>query len=810
MRAEPKHWSAAIRSPDGLPILNDVLRRRAAEQPERVGYTFLADGETESEHLTYGELETRARAVAVALREQAAPGDRAVLLFPPGLDFVAGFFGCLYAGVVAVPLVPPSFRKGASRLRAVLEDCSPRVVLTTSTLAGRAGAEEWREVSWLALDEIADGAEAAWVDPGAGPETVAFLQYTSGSTGEPNGVVVTHGNLAYNEEAIRTTFGQSEGSRIVGWLPLYHDMGLIGNVLQPLWVGAPCTLMAPVSFLQRPRRWLEAISRYRATTSGGPNFAYDLCVRKVPPAEREGLDLSCWDVAFNGAEPVRAATLERFAEAFSGAGFSRRAFSPCYGLAEATLLVSGTSHGNEHRTLTLDAGALGRHEIAGPGGGEAEVVLTGSGAPAADQDALVVDPETRRATAPDRVGEIWVRGPSVARGYWGREGVSEETFAAHLASGEGPFLRTGDLGFLADGELFVTGRLKDLIILRGRNLYPHDIETTVDGCHSSLRPGCAAAFSRDEDGEERLVVVQELAPRTREIDPAAAEEVAEAVRRAVADDHEAQVHELVLIRAGALPKTTSGKIRRRACRELLLAGELPVLARSRLDTGAADVTRRTAAATGPDPATLRALAPAERTAVLAAWLESTCARILGVDVDPGRPLPALGLDSLAAIELGHEIETAVGAAPSLSDLLAGATVAGLAADLERRVGRPAPIAMAAGSEAEEPEAGDHPPSCGQESLWFLERLAPGSGAYHLTGAARIAPPFDRGAFERALRRLSVRHAVLRTVLTVDGDRLVQRVLPELAPEVTWEEAPEASETAARERLAEIQIGRAHV
>ena len=808
MRAEPKHRSAAIRPPDGLPTLNDVLRRRAAEQPERVGYTFLADGETESERLTYGELETRARAVAVALRERAAPGDRAVLLFPPGLDFVAGFFGCLYAGVVAVPLVPPSFRKGASRLHEVLDDCSPRVVLTTSTLAGRADAadaEEWTEASWLALDGIDDGAGDDWADPGAGPETVAFLQYTSGSTGEPKGVVVTHGNLAHNEEAIRTTFGQDEGSRIVGWLPLYHDMGLIGNVLQPLWVGAPCTLMAPVSFLQRPRRWLEAISRYRATTSGGPNFAYDLCVRKVPPGEREGLDLSCWEVAFNGAEPVRAATLERFAEAFSGAGFSRCAFSPCYGLAEATLLVSGKSHREAHRTLSLDAGALGRHEVAGAGDREAEVVLTGSGAPATDQDVLVVVPETRRAAAPDRVGEIWVRGPSVARGYWGRADASEETFSAHLAGGEGPFLRTGDLGFLADGELFVTGRLKDLIILRGRNLYPHDIETTVDGCHPSLRPGCAAAFSRDEDGEERLVVVQELEPRTRKIDPAAAEEVAEAVRRAVADEHEAQVHELVLIRAGALPKTTSGKIRRRACRERLLAGELPVLARSRLGAGA-DVARRTATVTGPDPVELRALAPAERTAVLAAWLESACARILGVDVDPNRPLPALGLDSLAAIELGHEIETAVGAAPSLSEFLAGATVAGLAADLARRVGRTVPAATAAGPEAEELESGDHAASCGQESLWFLERLAPGSGAYHLTGAARIAPPLDRGAFERALRRLSARHAVLRTVLTVDGDRLVQRVLPKLAPEVAWEEAPETSETEARERLAEI-LGR---
>ncbi|MGH9362673.1 MAG: fatty acyl-AMP ligase, partial [Thermoanaerobaculia bacterium] len=352
--------------------------------------------------------------------------------------------------------------------------------------------------------------------------------------------MVTHGNLLHNEAMIAAAFGQSASSVIVGWLPLYHDMGLIGNVLQPLFVGATCILMSPTDFLQQPWRWLDAISRYRASTSGGPNFAYELCVQKIGAEQRAGLDLSSWEVAFNGAEPVRHDTMERFARAFSPCGFRREAFYPCYGLAEATLFVSGGGKGRAPLVMAVESPALERHQVA-PAAPESPSgrALVGCGRPWMGQEVAIVDPESHRRCAPGQVGEIWVAGPSVAAGYWRQPEATEQDFRARLAdTGEGPFLRTGDLGFVHAGELFVAGRLKDLIILRGRNLYPQDIERTAEGSHPALRPGCGAAFSVDVEGEERLVVVQEL-DRNREDE---AEAAAGAVRRGVAEEHEAQVY----------------------------------------------------------------------------------------------------------------------------------------------------------------------------------------------------------------------------------------------------------------------------
>ncbi|HWN44200.1 MAG TPA: fatty acyl-AMP ligase, partial [Thermoanaerobaculia bacterium] len=434
----------------------DVVRERAGRLGERCAFTFLGDGDTPTERLTYAEVDRKARSIAADLQRRGAQGERVLLLFPPGLDFVTAFLGCLYAGAVAVPAYPPSPGRGTGRLRSLLEDAKPRLALTTPPLLPRVE----REVEGaVALEGLLP---EDWRPPAVGPDSLAFLQYTSGSTSTPKGVRVTHGNLIANERAIQHAFGQSEESVVVGWLPLYHDMGLIGNVLQPLWCGATCVLMSPLSFLQRPRRWLEAIGRFRGTTSGGPDFAYSLCVRKIPPAEREGLDLSSWRVAFNGAEPVRAATLDAFAEAFAPCGFHREAFYPCYGLAEATLFVSG-----------------GDPEVAPRVSGN----LVSCGRAWPGERITVVDPETGRELPAGEEGEICVSGPSVADGYW--EG---ESF--------GGFLRTGDLGRLdEDGELFVTGRLKDLIVVRGRNIYPHDVERTAEESHPALRPGGGAAFS---------------------------------------------------------------------------------------------------------------------------------------------------------------------------------------------------------------------------------------------------------------------------------------------------------------------------
>jgi acyl-CoA synthetase (AMP-forming)/AMP-acid ligase II len=591
--------------------LVELGRARAESLGDQPLYTFLPDRPGEDEDvLSFAGLDLRARAIAAALERLGAGGQRALLLYPPGLEFVAAFFGCLYAGVVAVPAYPPRSARTLPRLLEIARDARPAVALTTAGLKTAIGAlaSQVPDLSALRLaatDEVPLGQADAWRDPGVSGSTLAFLQYTSGSTAAPKGVMVTHGNLLHNEEMIRQAFGQAADSVIVGWLPLYHDMGLIGNVMQPLYLGARCLLMSPIAFLQSPKRWLEAISHFRATTSGGPNFAYDLCARKVSPADRAGLDLSSWDTAFNGAEPVRAETMARFAETFGGCGFQEKAFFPCYGLAEATLFVTGGAGAGAARgtprVAAFHRGLLEAGEARLlPADDPASRVLVSCGRAWLGQDLAVVDPESSTLAGDGKVGEIWVRGPSIAQGYWHRPGETAETFDGRLAPRQAPgqagvseseqdappFLRTGDLGFLDGGELFVTGRLKDLIIIRGRNLYPQDIELTVERSHPALRAGCGAAFSVEIGSEERLVVVHEL-ERTGTADdsplePGGVEAIADTVRQAVAEQHEAQVQQVVLLRAGTIPKTSSGKIQRRACRAALLAGRLTVLGASAL------------------------------------------------------------------------------------------------------------------------------------------------------------------------------------------------------------------------------------
>ena len=741
-------------SPQTRPAtLTSLLGFRAAEQPEREAYVFLSDagehaGEKTAARLTWGELDRRARAIAIALRESLQPGDRALLLYPPGLEFVAAFFGCLQAGVVAVPAYPPRLHdRSQTRLRAIARDAEPRAALTTSAILAALAESplpELAAVRWIATEGLAgSGTEL----PEPDPESVAFLQYTSGSTATPKGVMVTHANLVHNERMIGEAFDQDESSVVVGWLPLYHDMGLIGNVLQPLHAGARCVLMSPVAFLQRPRRWLEAVSRYRGTTSGGPNFAYELCVRRIPPEQREGLDLSSWRAAFNGAEPVRAETMERFAEAFAPCGFRAEAFYPCYGLAEATLFVTGEDAGRPPRV---------------------EDRRVSCGRAWGGQRIAVVDPEAGIELPPGLEGEIWVEGPSVARGYWRNPEATERDFHARLAGGEGPFLRTGDLGLLRGGELYVTGRIKDLIILRGRNHYPQDIELTAERSHPDLRPGGGAAFSVDVMGEERLVVVQEVERRRR----SGLEELSEAVRRAVAEEHEVQVHEVVLVRAGTVPKTSSGKVQRRLCREHYLNGELQVLGRSAVAAPRAD--------SGPvlTREALAGLDPEERRAVLERWLRERAAAAMGVaaeEIDPERPLTAFGLDSLAAMELKGSAEAALGVTLPLADLLEGAGTARLAGLLLQAEPVEAPRV---------PSGEEHGRlSYGQKALWFLHRLAPEGGAYNIAVAAR-ARGLDPERLLQALTTLAARHPALRTVFPAEGDEPVRKVLDD-RPEIDF-------------------------
>jgi len=761
--------------------LADVLRRRAREHPERTAYIFLHDGEVEADRRTYADLDARAHAIAVRLQLRGAePGDRALLLFPPGLDFIDAFFGCLYAGVIAVPCYPPRPGREQPRLKAILSDAGARFALCTAAIAGKletlaADDPEIAGLAWVATEECAFTS----LPLRTGDDDIAFLQYTSGSTATPKGVMVTHANLAFMERLIADVFEQGEESVVAGWLPVYHDMGLIGNVLQPLWLGATCVLMAPVAFLRRPRRWLEAISRYRATTSGGPSFAYELCAERIAPEDRRGLDLSSWRVAFNGAEPVRAAALESFAAAFAPSGFRRDAFQPCYGLAEATLLVSGVRRPGGPILLDVAAAALEEGRVEPPDSGARRHTLVGCGQVPAEQPVAVIDPVTRRPCAPATVGELWVRGPGVAAGYWRRPAETRETFGAVLAGAAETWLRTGDLGFLRDGELFVTGRLKDLIILRGRNHYPQDLELTAERSAPGLAAGANAAFSVEVEGEERLVVTQEVAPRAR-LDAAGLALAAAAVRRAIAEEHEAQVWEVLLLKAGTVPKTSSGKIQRRATRALYLNGALEPLESSRLAAEPAVTV------SNPDRETLLA-----RPVLLEPWLRVKAAEALRVavaDLDAGRPLIDFGLDSLAAIELGHTVETALGVALSPGDLLEGAGTGELARVILERLEVPQPKVGEGLAPSRAGEGLDQEPSAagvGQRGLWLLHRLNPQSAAYHLAGAVRLHGDVSAQELRAAFQALVDRHPALRTTFHDESGEPFQRVYPKA--EIFFEE-----------------------
>jgi len=753
--------------------LVDVARIWAHDRPERLLFRWLGDGETESTCLTFGELDRRARAVAALLRERGAQGERALLLYPSGLELVVAFLGCLYSGTVAVPAYPPRTHRSDPRLRAVAEDAKPRFALASASLCERAaelGVEipALAGVGWLTTEGVDPAVGERWTPEEAGkpaPEDLAFLQYTSGSTSTPKGVMVRHGNLLHNQQMIQAAFGQSEDSVIVGWLPLHHDMGLIGNVLQPLYVGARCILMPPVAFLQRPARWLEAISRYRATTSGGPSFAYELCAQRLGDEDLEGLDLSSWAVAFNGAEPVRAETLERFARVFDGAGFRREAFFPCYGLAEATLFVSGPGAERSVVVRTMDAEALARDRAVAAEGDAPARELVGCGRVWGGQSVAIVDPESGRPLGERQVGEILVRGPSVAGGYWNRPEETAQTFGADGA--EDVFLRTGDLGFLDGDELFVTGRLKDLIIVRGRNLYPQDVELTAETSHPGLRSGCGAAFSVEADGEERLVVVQEVERTWRR----RLEGVAEAVVRAVAEEHQVPVHAVALVLPGAVPKTTSGKVQRRACRAAFVEGGLEILSEWRSGEGAAaPVDGRSRAGGGLRSPT------EERLAEL--WAE-----VFELDtVDREDDFFLLGGDSLQATRLVGRIERELGIDLPLDALFDAPSVAALAAIVERMDGPAAergipPLRAARGAEAERPA----PLSFTQRRLWFLHRLAPDNPVHNIAGEVELVGALDARALERSFASILLRHEALRTGFSAVDEDAVREPVQALRP-----------------------------
>lgn len=673
----------------------DVLKWRAEQEPERTAYIYLSDGETSEESITYKELDSRARSIAANLQEESQAGQRALLVYPPGLDFLSAFLGCLYANIVAVPVYPPRKDKDLIRIMAVIDNSEPRFGMTTAPILSRfqkvledADIPQLRDLRWVATDSVAGNLSLAgnWKEPVISGDDLAFLQYTSGSTSLPKGVMVSHGNLIYNQRMLTPSTAHSKDSILISWLPLYHDMGLIGNILHPLYIGFKCIFMSPEAFLQRPLRWLDAITRYRATTTGGaPNFAYELCVNRVTTEQRQSLDLSTWEFALVGSDTVRHSTLERFAEAFEPCGFRKEAFYPAYGLAEATLIVSGGEKAEPPHYLTVKQSALQNHRVEIENSDiDNAYTLVGCGKTLLDQEIVIVDPEKKTPCGPDEIGEIWVRGKNVARGYWNNDEQTKELLRAEIKGKEGVYyLRTGDLGFLRDEELYITGRLKNMIIIRGRNHYPHDIELTVESSVQALRAGCSAAFTIEVNGEERLVVIAELERRFMTdrrkkaesrvpIDQRASsdrrrfneedtgfseiaenpilDEAIQTMREAVAEEHGLQVHSIVLIRPVSLPKTTSGKIRRLDAKRQFLEGKLIEITRWE-EQVEKEVTQT------------KQLHSREN---IRAWLISKLSVHLKMarhQIHPKTELSRYGLDSLAAVsisgELGEWLETTV-------------------------------------------------------------------------------------------------------------------------------------------------------
>ena len=554
-----------------------LLAKRAETQPDERAYIFLGDHGAEEAVITFRELHDAAQALAVRLTKIAQPGDRALLVFPPGIEFMIAFFGCQIAKVIAVPMMMPRRQSARDSSASIIANCEPVVALTNSAFAIRKDlhARFLREpLQWLAVNLAHEPGVAVLPQPD--PQDITFLQYTSGSTSEPKGVAISHGNLLANLEMIRVSLGTTQKSIYVNWVPLYHDMGLILNALEAFYVGALCVLMAPNTFMQRPLNWLRAIHHYRAEVGCSPNFGFDLCVNRYRAGLMQGVDLSSWKVALNGAEPVHADTIKRFNETFAGHGFDPKTAFPAYGMAEATLLISGGHRGAGHVTRAVSRARLQAHEVAAPAEPDDIQTLVGCGRALINERIAIIDPDSCLRLSSSQIGEIWVNGPNVASFYWRKPEASQTNLSSKIVGEDdgANWLRTGDLGFLDEtGELFITGRIKDLIIIRGINHYPQDIEHTVQALHPALRQNCGAAFSVPDDrGEETLVIVQEVERTERnKVDPV---EMTGLIRESVTDQHELFARHIMLIRPGALPKTTSGKIQRSLTRRLWLEQHL--------------------------------------------------------------------------------------------------------------------------------------------------------------------------------------------------------------------------------------------
>lgn len=591
----------------------EILQQRAIATPQSLAYIFLENGENKEQKLTYQELDRQARAIAAQLQNIVKSGDRALLIYSYAavLDFIAAFMGCLYAGVVAVPCHPPMNSLTTNEISTRLIDAQAAIILSNTRLLeklreklGTLNNRVQLNPHYLDTAKISINSLPTYQLPNLQSEDLAFLQYTSGSTGEPKGVMISHACLLQNQEMLRLAFGHNQHSVGVGWLPIFHDMGLIGNVIQPIYLGITCVLMSPISFIQKPLRWLQAISKYQATTSGAPNFAYELLCDRVKDSQLKQLDLRNWQVAFCGAEPVQASTLERFAHKFAVCGFQPNAFYPCYGMAEATLMITGGDYQQQPLIKYVDKAALETNQLVfSDRNSPQNTALVSAGHTWLDGKLVIVNPETRQPCQPNQIGEIWFSSSSTGLGYWQQPELTAATFQAGFKQqvkqqiSEQHFLRTGDLGFISDQQLFITGRLHDVLVLWGLNYYPQQIEQTVANSHPALKANHGIAFTNKVAGQNRLIIVQEIERTHRK--SFILKDIVESIRWNIFQQQFLDVETIVLLKPGGLPKTSSGKVQRSKCQAKYQAEDLEVIAQWSAGSKANDITTLMARYTNP-------------------------------------------------------------------------------------------------------------------------------------------------------------------------------------------------------------------
>lgn len=640
-----------------------ILHTRATTTPDKTAYIYLHDGEENAEHITYQQLHEDACSIAALLLKNHRRGERALMLFHPGTHFLRALYGCFYAGIIAVPAYAPRKNRSLDRIKTLVADCSATIVLSESGIHDAfnrsfSDLEELKSMHWITVDNREQASANRSVAPIlALPDEIALLQYTSGSTGQPKGVMVTHANIACNNEFLRQSFSLTTDSVSVSWLPAFHDMGLIEAVLEPVYTGFPGVLMPPVAFIQKPVRWLRAIQKYKGTHGGAPNFAFDLCVDGIPEAERKGLDLSTMETLYSGSEPVRKETFERFVEAYAPYGIKAQMLNPSYGMAETTLIISGPPALRGPVYLGVSASAFENNLIITGRPNDTDTrYLVGVGKPWLDTEVIIVDPETTIPITDNRIGEIWVAGSIVTAGYWNNEVLTGEVYRAQIFNDNTGkhYLRTGDLGFFFNGELFITGRLKDLIILQGKNYYPQDIEYLTEQAHPAIRSAAVAAFSAEIGNSERLVIVAEV-ERTylRNFN---AEEISNAIREAIAGELEQDVYAVLLLRTTSIPKTSSGKIQRKACKQGFLGKTLDIVGASYAtdspSTALPDNSGTASAKSADNSPDVDALEGIQ--SWLIAWVHSKL-NIAPERIDIQKYLTLYGLNSLKAIQLQQDI-----------------------------------------------------------------------------------------------------------------------------------------------------------